>query len=363
MAPTSYITALRFPLALLVVLIHTQNKIWQAAEAQDSLWFSVPVHFLSRCLPAVAVPLFFAISGFLFFYQKQTFTLADQREKLRKRCVTLLLPYVVWNLLAFLLAPLKTLLQGGDWKTALQTFSPLEIFWGDISAETSANLWGMTVWVSSYPELDQLWFIRDLMIVVLFAPLLHFLLRRVPFLFLFVLSVVGLLQLWQNPLGMRMAGWFYFSLGAFFSVRGLCPIETTRRLLRPALIVAAVMLVWNTLPEKMFGLLSDLLPSGMSYHLYNLSAMVVLLHVARAYTRRRAPHPWLSKSSFFVYAFHTIVLFPVTVVLHKLTLGQPPLVALAAFIGSAVIAVAVCLVGYRVLQRVLPKFVSRALGI
>ena len=74
MAPTSYITALRFPLALLVVLIHTQNKIWQAAEAQDSLWFSVPVHFLSRCLPAVAVPLFFAISGFLFFYQKQTFT-------------------------------------------------------------------------------------------------------------------------------------------------------------------------------------------------------------------------------------------------------------------------------------------------
>ena len=107
MAPTSYITALRFPLALLVVLIPTQSKIWQAAEAQDSLWFSVPVHFLSRSLPAVAVPLFFAISGFLFFYQKQTFTLADQREKLRKRCVTLLLPYVVWNLLAFLMTPLK----------------------------------------------------------------------------------------------------------------------------------------------------------------------------------------------------------------------------------------------------------------
>ena len=89
----------------------------------------------------------------------------------------------------------------------------------------------------------------------------------------------------------------------------------------------------------------------------------MLLHAALAYTRRRAPHPWLSKSTFFVYASHAIVLFPVTVMLHRLTLGQPPLVALAAFIGSAVIAVAVCLVGYRVLQRVLPKFVSRALGI
>ena len=363
MAPTSYITALRFPLALLVVLIHTQNKIWQAAEAQDSLWFSVPVHFLSRSLPAVAVPLFFAISGFLFFYQKQTFTLADQREKLRKRCVTLLLPYVVWNLLAFLMTPLKTLLQGGDWKTLLLNFSPLDVFWGSLSTETSVNLWGMSVWASSHPQLEPLWFVRDLMVIVLFAPLLHFLLRRVPVLFLLGLSMAGLLQLWVKPWGMTMAGWFYFSLGAFFSVRGLCPIETTWRLLRPALFVAAVTLVWNTLPENMFGLLSDLLPSGMSYHLYNLSAMVVLLHAARAYTRRRAPHPWLSKSSFFVYAFHTIVLFPVTVVLHKLTLGQPPLVALAAFIGSAVIAVAVCLVGYRVLQRVLPKFVSRALGI
>ncbi|MDY2975433.1 MAG: hypothetical protein SOR67_06815, partial [Alloprevotella sp.] len=136
-----------------------------------------------------------------------------------------------------------------------------------------------------------------------------------------------------------------------------------RFLLRPALFVAGVTLAWNTLPEDMVRVQTDFLPSGMSYHLYNLSAMVVLLHAARAYTRRRAPHPWLSKSSFFVYASHAIVLFPVTVVLHKLTLGQPPLVALAAFIGSAVIAVAVCLVGYRVLQRVLPKFVSRALGI
>ena len=363
MVPTSYITALRFPLALLVVLIHTQNKVWQAADVQDSLWFSVPVQFLSRSLPSVAVPLFFAISGFLFFYQKQTFTLADQREKLRKRCVTLLLPYVVWNLLAFLLDPLKAMVQGAEWETVFQNVTPLDVFWGKISVNSSANMWGMTVWEASYPELDQLWFVRDLMIVVLFAPLIHYLVRRVPVLFFLGLSAVGLFQLWGNPLGMRLAGWFYFSLGAFFSVRDLCPIGTTRRLFRPAIFVAAVMLVLNTFPEESVGALTDFLSSGMSNHLYNLSAMVVLLHAARAYTQRRAPHPWLSKSSFFIYASHTIVLFPVTAVLHKLTLDQPPLVALAAYVISAVIAVGICLIGYRLLQRWLPRPLSRALGI
>ncbi|MGM9695095.1 MAG: acyltransferase family protein [Alloprevotella sp.] len=363
MVPTSYITALRFPLALLVVLIHTQNKVWQAAEAQDSLWFSVPVQFLSRSLPAVAVPLFFAISGFLFFYQKQTFTLADQREKLRKRSMTLLLPYVVWNLLAFLMTPLKTLFQGGDWKALLLNFSPLDVFCGSLSTETSVNLWGMTVWASSHPQLEPLWFVRDLMVIVLFAPLLHFLLRRVPVLFLIGLSAVGLFQLWVKPFGMTMAGWFYFSLGAVFSIHGLCPIETTRRLLRPALLVAALTLIWNTLPQNTVWKLPDLLPEGLSYHLYKLSAMVVLLHAARAYTRRRAPHPWLSKSSFFIYASHSIVLFPVTTLLWQLTLGEPPLVALAAYVVSTVIAVSICLVGYRVLQRWLPRPLNRALGI
>ena len=123
------------------------------------------------------------------------------------------------------------------------------------------------------------------------------------------------------------------------------------------------MLVLNTFPEESVGALTDFLSSGMSNHLYNLSAMVVLLHAARAYTQRRAPHPWLSKSRFFIYASHTIVLFPVTAVLHKLTLDQPPLVALAAYVISAVIAVGICLIGYRLLQRWLPRPLSRALGI
>lgn len=52
--------------------------------------------FISRILASVAVPLFFFISGYLFFF-RTTFSVDVYKKKLKSRIKTLLIPYLFWN--------------------------------------------------------------------------------------------------------------------------------------------------------------------------------------------------------------------------------------------------------------------------
>ena len=110
----------------------------------------------------ICVPLFFVLSGFLFF--RQTPERPGFRffwEKLRRRLRSLLLPYFIANALAFAVfaAAYRWAPQwmsgyfGDDWK------NPLFVFW-------------------TGPVNLSLWFVRDLFIAVLTAPLTWLLIRH-----------------------------------------------------------------------------------------------------------------------------------------------------------------------------------------
>ena len=50
-----------------------------------------------------AVPMFFVISGYLFFLrQDDGFTWAQYKAKMLRKCKTLLLPFFIWNILGAL---------------------------------------------------------------------------------------------------------------------------------------------------------------------------------------------------------------------------------------------------------------------
>ncbi|MDE6697091.1 MAG: acyltransferase family protein, partial [Muribaculaceae bacterium] len=94
---------LRFPLIVGVLFIHNsgvkeivqQNRNLSTATNVVNLI----VDLFSNTLAAVAVPIFFFISGFLFFYKSENFTFEIYKTKLVKRVKTLLIPYLFWNLL------------------------------------------------------------------------------------------------------------------------------------------------------------------------------------------------------------------------------------------------------------------------
>lgn len=82
------ISCLRFPLIVAVVLIHSKpgDLVFNGTPAFDQefpIYESVR-YFLSDIVCRIAVPAFFFISGFLFFFKADNFTISVYWSKIRK---------------------------------------------------------------------------------------------------------------------------------------------------------------------------------------------------------------------------------------------------------------------------------------
>lgn len=63
-------------------------------------WSDYVMFLLSNVIGRLSVPMFFLISGFLFF-REGTLTHIGYTAKLYSRLHTLLIPYLLWNLIGF----------------------------------------------------------------------------------------------------------------------------------------------------------------------------------------------------------------------------------------------------------------------
>lgn len=101
------IDCIRFPLVVMVVFIHMNPNVVNLPDAKfdffsmQGLYNFVGILF-SHTLPSIAVPTFFFISGFLFFINIQDWSWNKYKKKLKNRIKTLLIPYLMWNLVPFL---------------------------------------------------------------------------------------------------------------------------------------------------------------------------------------------------------------------------------------------------------------------
>ncbi len=86
------IQRLRFPLAVMVVFIHSGNKPF----VDSGEWIRV---MFADVIPAIAVPLFFLISGYLFFRGLERWNWDEWMKKMYRRVHTLLIPYLIWTTL------------------------------------------------------------------------------------------------------------------------------------------------------------------------------------------------------------------------------------------------------------------------
>ena len=147
-------------------------------------------------LTSICVPLFFVLSGFLYFYKVPGRPDAKYfLGKTRKRVFSLLIPYLIANGFAFLCywvayryAPsMMSGFFGDDWKR------PLFIFW-------------------TGPVNMSLWFIRDLIIACLMAPLFYLLVRYTR-----IWGVLALAAVWIFIGGSH---WYnlWFAIGAWAAV-------------------------------------------------------------------------------------------------------------------------------------------------
>ncbi|HPJ43464.1 MAG TPA: acyltransferase [Spirochaetota bacterium] len=193
------INIIRFPLMLLIVVIH-------AYSPGDNTGFNYLQTFFSQVIARIAVPLFFIISSFLLFFN-YSLNRSIIFEKLSKRVKTLLVPFLFWNLVVF---GLYLLLQELPFA---QKFSNSNL--PVLSDLTFDEYLGF---LFIHPIANQFWFIRDLMILVVLSPLIYLITKKTGILLsLIALILVSLPQL-REFLEFKWPSLLFFNIGCFLAL-------------------------------------------------------------------------------------------------------------------------------------------------
>lgn len=232
----------------------------------------------------VCVPLFYVISGYLYFRnapldpQPRWFL-----EKYRSRLFSLVIPYLIANIIAwgcyyFAIREVPSMVSGffGDsWK------DPVFVFW-------------------TGPVNLSLWFIRELILVVLFSPLVFLLVRYLRWWGVLVLGLLWAFKIGPAPL-------FFFSLGACEGV-------------------------WKTVPVERW-----------------------LMAQSRVDTRSRA---W----TYFVYLYHYLLIVGLKKGLVMLLHPQGTLALLGVYLICIILVLGVLTLVYGLMRRIMPRITSFIVG-
>ena len=156
----------------------------------------------------IAIPFFFLISGFLFFNHIEQIN--DCFAKIRKRFTTLVIPYLIWNLLLLVLCLI---------------FSTIPILNAQIKHIYNLEYsFAWTVAKLTYkPIVGQFWYIRTLFIFIILSPLYLYVFKSKTFSFLILLLSIILWRLIDTSI-VSTEGVCFFFLGGVLYYHGSLPM-------------------------------------------------------------------------------------------------------------------------------------------
>lgn len=306
---------------------------------------------LAHIFAHIAVPAFLFISGYLYFLRRSSdgFSAADYWQKTRSRVLTLLVPYLLWNLFW-----IGRVLLGGALPFDGTAACLAHFFW-DFSkfGDEYVNVWGQHVPLSGPISLT-LWCLRDLMVCCLLAPLVWLLVVRSRGWVVLLLGVLYVCGGFDLPPGLSLSSLFWFSFGALFSVLRVDFVERFRRFVWPALAISAALLILLT---PFDGKRAGTWWATAGYGLFILCT-VSLAFVAASLASSGRLGRWLSSlgaASYFVYLTHVYVLTVLGKVgFSSLIVSSPQPLHLLLWLAEVVVAVAMCVGGYFFLRRFVP---------
>ena len=315
--------------------------------------YQVIANLISEVFASISVPLFFFISGFLFFY-KTNFSFSVYLSKLKKRARTVLVPYLFWNALVI-----------GFFFLAQTFFASLLSGENKLIADYSIKDWLEAFWARPYPAdhpnyrpiAFQFWFMRDLMVVMVFSPVIYIWVKYLRIFGVFILGALWLSGFWFNVPGFSIVAFFAFSTGAYFSVHKK-NFATIFSSILPYSSVAYLIVA-----------LADLCTKGGTYnpniHIIEIIAgCIFIIGFAATCINKRLwkVNETLSSSTFFLYAYHGL---PLALFVKLAIVKFPPtsdLVIMALYLGSATVICVLGVVLYNLLKKLMPAFMSVITG-
>lgn len=188
------ITIITFICSLFVIWIHTTNlDVYSInCESEGIAYITYVIEQTFGKIITFATPMFFFISGFLFF---RSYDLSKTLDKYKKRIKSILIPYIIWNTIYYLFFVIVTNVQ------IFNRFANASIY------VLSLSNWLNALWLNEYYTL---WFLKNLIIFIVASPIIYVLMKNwknmpTGFVFLLIILSVGYIAPKVNiPNGIEM---------------------------------------------------------------------------------------------------------------------------------------------------------------
>lgn len=331
-----------FILMILVVLLHSQmlsisygaNKMIQTIITQE--------------VTRIAVPLFFSISGFLFFINYKDPLRIFYKKKIISRCRSILIPYLLTSLIGITSLYIMQLIP----------FTEYFFTRGRVEDYTFFEIMKSIFWnpVGCY----QLWFLKDLFILVLISPLIYWIIKRIK---IFFPILIMYWMLTDKSYIIWLDSFFFFFMGCYIAIE--TPGILEKRFNHKNMIFT-IFTLWLILCVLLALYRPDLNPT--LYRMFHNSTMIIgMLSIWFMYDQI---YPKLSLSminssifsfSFFIYLGHE----PLLTVLKKtfLFVGHGTTInILITYIAAPIITILTCVLAGHFLKTHIPSFYSILIG-
>jgi hypothetical protein len=356
---------LRIPLMLIVVLYHVFsvgiNTCLIVTDVDKCIIYD-SLRGIINIMGNGVVPIFFFMSGYLFFLSKP-FNVKVYAIKLKNRFRTLFVPYIIWNSLAIILVLIKSLPIFNSFLTHegtgvdLSMSNILSCFWmydGKLSAPPpNVENYGVYIQETHYPINTALWYIRDLMIVVIFTPILYILIKKLR---IFVLILIGGGYVFLNYSNLDYhylqlsTAFFFFSWGAYFSINDINMVGVFKKIFIPSIILFSLtaFFILYGVDMKSFTTLKILNIFASLVSAFCISAKFVESNVFKINRTLVTP-------SFFVYVSHCLITARLTKVLVMLVKPQSDGEMCFVYLTSFVITIILLLSIYKLMDKYIPS--------
>ena len=365
------IDLIRFPLAIAVVFIHSFGMPETAdiqsinyAELTGMDLYNLLRVFISQIIASIAIPTFYVTAGFLFFCNIKEWSKQVYFSKIKSRVGSLIVPYILWNIIAFVafLFIQTTLgyLNSTPFSigTLLQEHSIFSFFWDYNSwGEARTNILGWHTPATGPIDLP-LWFLRDLIVATILTPAIYYLLKYTKVVGVLVLGAAYYSNIWTFIPGFSITSIFFFAIGAYLGLNKMNLVIASRRVQYPCYLLTAIAALGAT---YLYG--SEY--STPVYHVYVTTGVVSFFNLGAYLLEQNKVHvnTALAKSGFFIYAIHTIVILPtINRAAAFLIPTDAPLLLTVGYLIKPLLCTAICLGIYFAMQKYTPKLLGLLTG-
>ena len=342
------LNALRFPATLMVIVSHCGliKMITPISAFSGEMALARFIQQFFYSMGGLAVTLFSLISGYYLFAKGERWTVPNYIEILRKRFSSLLIPYVLWNLLCILALWIKNFI-GLHWAISF-AFNATEY-----DQVTNHSLFEMIMWPIDGP----LWYIRELIYMVVLSPLVYILCRHR------IIGAIAVLSLYLLPIVAPHLGFYFplndiqvhFIVGTYLALHKWNILGIARRMKWISYAVGGAYIIAIGLGVIALGeSYSGIMKAFVALALINLGYELYLRQNALYYFFARN-----ASATFFMYAAHWILY--INIIRGTLTSFLPSdgsMTDVFILITTFILVSIATLYTYRLMSRAMPSVLS-----